>query len=136
MEQQTLKEELTLRVSTVWLNITTWRGMSFGAVHWYGNLEVEAFDGINWDKQLRPIELRRTLTASQARDLTKVQNYNTMFDWNIKYVKGDTTNCFDEEEDVIKFAIKEYKKYYPNATRLVLGSTVYDEPIRTLHEVK
>ena len=116
---------------TVWLVISSWRGKSIGAIHYYGRLKLSTYS-----IETQSIELRRILTSSEARDLTKLQNDNSLFGLKFTWKKGDQTTSFDSEEDVKELAKSTYQKHFPKATRLVLGDPLYCKPERVLEGVE
>lgn len=94
-----------------YLKISTWVGLSPAATHHYGTLR---FNGSF-------TELKRKVTT---KDIEKDKE---------RYLHvGDTTNGFDTEEALIRKAKKEWKKFYPKATHLVLGEGSYIEPHKVL----
>jgi len=126
------KEDAWLRwhtATTVWLELSSWRGVSFGAIHYYGTLQVS-------DDYKGRLELKRTLTISDARELTKLQNDNSLLGLKFRWNKGDQTRSFDTEDDVITLAKKTYQEHFPKAKRLVLGSPLHCEPDKLLNGAK
>ncbi len=116
--------EDAVRAVTVWLKITSWRGISFGAIHYYGELQIDVEYPENGS-----FELRRTLTASQAARMNKMDRELRPGDkYAGRWRAGETTDGFDTREDVIKQARKVWKKMFPRHRRLVLGDSVYDKP--------
>lgn len=84
----------------VYLEISSFEGISIGATHYYGKL-------INNTER---IELAKKITKSNI-DSFKCDYYNI----------GDYTERFLNEEEVIKNAKKNWKKYFPNAIVLIKG---------------
>src|SRR3990167_6329937 len=101
-------------MSAVYLKITSWAGISIGAIHYYGELKAR--------NPYRAIELNRTLTAASARRLTKQHGKD------FQYRAGYETIGFETEQEIIDLAIKTYKTHFPEATVLILGDPVYAEP--------
>jgi hypothetical protein len=110
---------------TVWVVLRSWRGISLGAIHYYGSLNLST----NHDCK---VDLIRVLTVSGARELTKLQNDNSLFGNKFTWRVGDETKCFDNEDDVIAAALSCYRKHFPKAKRLVLGDPIYCEPEKIL----
>ena len=101
-------------MSAIYLRITSWSGISIGAIHYYGELKAR--------NPYRAIELKRTLTAASARRLTKQHGKD------FQYRAGYETIGFETEQEIIDLAIKTYKTHFPEATVLILGDPVYAEP--------
>lgn len=97
-------------VNAVYLEITTWQGISLGATHYYGKLVYGA----------ECIELTHSLTATQAAKLGRLH------DWT--YREGDRSPHFDMKEEIIELALSTYKEHFPDAYLLVLGKPCYAEP--------
>jgi hypothetical protein len=116
------------RKRAVWLDVSSWRGISIGAIHFYGELKTTYHD------DLPHVELKRKLTKSEAKELTKLQNDNSLFQAGFRWEAGDETRCFDTKEDVIKAAIAQYQALFPTKTLLLLGSPVYAEHDAVLHD--
>lgn len=93
------------------LKISSWAGVSLGATHFYGQLTN--VDGI--------YQLRYCLTKRGAEKLN-------IKDHEDAYSAGNATERFETEKQVIKFAIKEYKKIFPKSNVLVKGSASCREP--------
>lgn len=104
-------------MKTVWLSISSWRGICVGAVHWYGELvDTYGDDG-------KRIRLERKLTAAEALALN--EKYSIKRDSCLRYRKGSKTYGFDAREDVIEAAKKCWRKQFPAARRLALGNPTY-----------
>ena len=103
----------------VYLEITSWYGISIGAEHYYGKLSGS--DTV--------VELERTLTSRQAKELNKKDS--------MKYLKeGSKTGRFDTKEEIIEVALFEYKKHFPDAKILILGRSSLAEPQKILDAPK
>ena len=105
--------------TVIYLKITTWRGMSLGAVHYYGKLNSNNYD----DKS---IELRKKMTSHEAAKLNKLHGYGSL------YKAGSSTEGFDTKDEIIELAMREFKNHYPNVRILILGDAVYSEPKKIL----
>ena len=117
-----------LRASTVWLKISSWTGISMGAIHVYGSLRSEERDS--------EIELKRKLTVSQARKLSKQQSENSLFGTEYHWKEGQETRCFDTEEELKAFAKKHWKTHFSGKKRLVVGDPAYcDDKVEVLEEL-
>ena len=101
-------------MSAIYLKITSWAGISIGAIHFYGELRAR--------NPYRVIELKRTLTTASARRLTKQHGKD------FQYRVGYQTIGFETEQEIIDLAIKTYKTHFPDATILIRGDPVYAEP--------
>jgi len=104
----------------VFVEITTWQGISLGATHYYGYLRGYLHEN---DQHIHEIELKHPLTQREATKLNK----NSGFDYII-FEKGDMYPGFDDIKEIVDLAIKTWKEYFPNACVLVLGKAVHAEP--------
>lgn len=109
----------TPKISLAYLEISSYTGISIGATHFYGKLIF-----YNGDKR-EDHELRRELSASEARLLNKIDDFAS-------YRPGQSTERFDSREDVIAQAVTEYKTIFPTATALICGSSSTLDPQRVL----
>lgn len=111
------------------LEISSWRGTSIGAVHYYGTLVCH-------HPEYREVELRRSLTAEDAKILTKLHNNGLLYGVEVyRYKKGDLVNSFDTQEEIIAMAKKVYKHLFPGKNVLLLGKSVYlDDKVIVLDE--
>jgi len=103
------------------LNITTWRGISVGAVHVYGTLSCDD------EKYVR---MTKTLTRKTAAQMNKMDR-----DWGrigLTHRPGEESECFDTEDDVIDVAKDTYKEHYPKADALVQGTPADCDPKEVL----
>jgi len=106
-------------MSAVYLKITSWAGISIGAIHFYGELRAR--------NPYRCVELSNTLTVASAKRLNRHRRDDFRGeDWN--YRAGMKVNGFDTEQEIIDLAIKTYKTHFPEGTVLILGDPVYAEP--------
>lgn len=101
----------------VYLEITTWAGISFGAEHYYGKL-------ISCGKEWKTVEVSRKMTAKEARVLSKKDD----FEWKA----GSELSRFDTKDDVRETAKKIYRKEFPSAIVLLEGNPAYVKPKRVL----
>ncbi len=112
----------------VYLDITSFSGVSIGAEHYYGKLVCSG-------DEYKTIELEKKLTSRQAKELNKKDGYGSVF-------RADSlTGRFDTEQEIISLAIVEYKKHFPEAKILLLGDSasaeakkVLDAPSKELQE--
>jgi len=105
------------------LEITSYRGISAEAIHYYGHLKSHYSSGISWkvDPEQRSslcvwgepkfcksvdIELRRPLKASE------LQYADNEYDRWYGYELGDMTNSFDEIDDIKKLAEEIFMKFF------------------------
>lgn len=105
------------------LIIDSWRGVSIGAIHYYGKLSFSDADG-NYQR----IELRRTLDTDAAFKLTKQKNHSKNPDYWIDFSTGDTTECFDTEKELRDLAIATWKDHCPDAQLLICGQYACGDP--------
>jgi hypothetical protein len=99
----------------VYLEVSSWRGLSIGAQHYYGSLVGHA-------PEYKRVELYRTLTQADADRLTDRRNDG------YKYREGGRTNGFDTPGDVAQFAVKHWREHFPGGKILLKGSAASYEP--------
>ena len=90
------------------LNISSWVGLSIGAVHTYGKL---------YFKDDR-VEIKKKLTQIEA-DILNIKEDTKTFGG---YQEGDMCSRFDNEKEVIDLAIKLIEKEYPQVDLLLSGN--------------
>lgn len=112
------------RKQIVFLEISTFRGSCYGAVHYYGYLTN--------DSSTKRVELNRTLTHVQALELTKLHNNNSSFGRDYVYEEGDEVSSFDSIDDIENYATKVWREHFPDMNMLVVGTPVYVEYERIL----
>lgn len=99
------------------LEITTFRGISFNANHYYGKIKVQ---GVNMECDGEPgrskmvfdnnIPLAHyTYEIELKRPLTKEEIAEDPERWGDYYNEGDLTNCFETIEDVIALAKEVFR---------------------------
>ena len=103
-------------MNIVYLNITTWSGISIGAEHCYGTLIYIA----------EAIELTRKLPVEECIKLNKKDT-----NFGVRYSPGDLTERFNSYDDIRILAIDTFKYHFPDADILVEGGCVAD-PVRIL----
>ena len=95
------------------LYITSWAGLSIGAEHYYAKLKT-----YDYRDEKKEIELKRIITeVKEARYLSKKLGYKGILK------VGDKTDCFTTEDQIIKEARLQYKKYFPETKVIILGDT-------------
>lgn len=94
--------------------ISSYCGVSIGASHVYGEISNES--------SIEHFHLKKILSEKEAKILT-LKHRDIM-----EYQEGDTTECFDTEEDLINTAKSSYKTYFPDSNILLLGKQSYFEP--------
>lgn len=114
-------------IKTVTLEISSWRGISIGAQHYYGKLIFDDAEG-----KYQRVELLRTLDDAGATKLMKQQNDGRNPDYWIEYFAGDRTDCFDTKIELRNLAKKEWKKLCPDAKLLICGSSCCADPQEVL----
>lgn len=96
------------------LRVTTFRGMSIGAEHWYGHLHVQGKSDRNgatrmgfgaWKHPVGDTELKRVLNAEEAADLREKDGDDY---WP---QAGDKTGRFDTRGEVKDAALEAFKLY-------------------------
>lgn len=87
------------------LEVSTWQGISIGAVHWYCKVIVEEND-----TDVERVEIQRPLTAKEAATLNKEeQERGLLFSHN---KAGDLTEGFITEEEAIKAGTDYFASKY------------------------
>ncbi len=86
------------------LDITSWRGISIGAVHWYAELIIDdANEKYGWKR----VKLERPLTSVESKAMNiekKRQGYRSF-----NYQSGDLTEGFNTREEAIAAGIAAFK---------------------------
>lgn len=97
------------------LEISSWAGISIGAIHYYGKLKYddpskeEAKDGRIFGSGLTFIELERELTAVEV----KAENAQLQSNGRPPHFRvGDTTTGFITRDDVRKAALKYFNENF------------------------
>lgn len=99
------------------LEITTFRGVSSNAIHYYGKINIQ---GVNMEYDGEPghskmifdtnIPLAHyTYNLVLKRPLTKEEINKDSQRWGDYYDEGDLTNCFETIEDVIELAKQVFR---------------------------
>lgn len=106
----------------VHLEITSWRGLSLGAIHYYGELIGHKRE------KYTTIKLEQKCTRKAAIEENKKAREMGLPG---RTRPGELTNQFDSKEQLRKFAIKHWKEHFPKAVILIEGnsSTVEPQPI-------
>lgn len=104
------------KLKVVYLEISSWRGISIGASHWYGKLVCNG----------EHIELRRKLSAKDAAEMNRKWSSGNIFR------RGSMCKSFDSEQDIIKLAVTTFKKHFKGASVLVLGHSCTADPQKVL----
>ena len=115
--------EYAKRPQMVYLRLSSWRGMSIGATHWYGEM-------VN-DKYVT-VRMMYPLTTSQALDLTKKHNAGSLVGADYFYEEGDEVSSFDTKAQIIEQAVNTWRELFPEQNILVLGDPVICEIPLTL----
>lgn len=116
-------------LKTVTLKVSTWRGISGGAVHYYGKLEFHSVDfaregsdsrlsscgyGVPDYLESGKFELTRPVTQAEIDANPKM--------WEA-YHDGDKTDRFDKVQEVIDRGTEIFDKWFENGWLLVLEKT-------------
>lgn len=112
-----------MKSKVVYLDISTWRGRSIGATHYYA--ELHPSNRYGWNSTDESVNLYRTLTAKTAREENDKSGRKFMS-------KGDEARGWNSKNAIRKYALKEYKKLYPEAEFLLEGRITSLEPVRCL----
>jgi hypothetical protein len=100
-----------------YLTISTWQGVAFGAVHYYGKLFFDDNEH----------ELKHPLTKEEAQELR--ESRPDLYDRKFLRVKsGELFAGFWTKEEIPAFAIEKYKEIFPDAVGLILGSNMSGDP--------
>lgn len=98
------------------LNITSWKGTSIAAEHYYGKLY----------RGKKSVEITKPLSRRQAK-------YLSAKDGSIRtYKVGDQTERFDSVKEVIKTAKLIWSKHFPDAIVLLRGTPASADPMEAL----
>lgn len=95
------------------LNISSWRGISPEAVHFYGTF---------YYGDERDIKVEKILTQKEADTLNAYERMNSPSYLHMDYQKGDTTERFDNWDEIINVVVKMLEKEYPQVDLLFEGS--------------
>lgn len=99
------------------LDITTFRGVSFNAIHYYGKINIQ---GVNMEVDGKPGHSRMIFDDNLplahyiyclelTRPLTKEEISEAPERWGDYYQEGDLTNCFETIEDVVALAKEVFR---------------------------
>lgn len=107
----------------VFLIVSSFVGMSPGAVHYYGRLE-HLQDGEDFDviHKLTQIEADRLNKKWFSKDMSLFAGYQ----------KGEDSSRFVSSEAVIVAAKEQFKIYFPKAAVLILGTATVCAPFEVL----
>lgn len=95
----------------VFLEITSWVGTSaIGASHYYGRLIAGSYR----DKDRTEVEVTDKLTTWEAKELNKRDREMGFADSSFKYKKGQESNHFWSEEDVVAAAKRMFAERFPD----------------------
>jgi hypothetical protein len=112
------------KAKRVVLEISTWRGISIGAQHYYGKLHW--YDA---DDEYQTHEITRILDKESAFKLTKQKNSGRAEDYQwFDYEAGDESTDFDSRQEIRDIAIATYKEHYPEANMLQEGRWAVCDP--------
>lgn len=109
----------------VFVDIHSWVGVSFNAIHYYGSIVLE-------DKQ--KVKLKREITRDEAIELDKKDQdsmhgypesmlWSNRNHWDNNYEDGEPTltERFNTKQDVVEAALKYCKENHPNIEFLIEG---------------
>lgn len=101
-------------MSALWYaSVSTYRGISFGAVHFYVKLHCQS--------PRRMIEVQHVLTEAEAEILREKDDWPS---WR----SDDTTQRFDTKEEAIEAARIVWAAEAGEGDALILGDSAYAEP--------
>jgi len=117
----------------VFLDVTSWIGISLGAEHHYGRLSFEVrpqkLDNIDKYKE---VELKRRLGAKEVKDLNKKDSSLGLSMYGV----GEKTHRFNSQVAVFVEARKVWRKKFPKAHILIDGQTGIIQPQRIMEVVE
>lgn len=102
-----------------YLKITSWAGMSIGAVHYYGNLHCGDY--------ANDVKMENILTRQDAIAYNKVERSIGRATPYV-YRQGQKTTGFLDRDRIIELAIQTYKQHFPQAIMLILANAARYEP--------
>ena len=99
------------------LEVSTFRGISFNAIHYYGKIKIQ---GVNMEVDGKPGHSRMvfddniplahyTYELVLKRPLTKDEISEDVERWGDYYNEGDLTKCFETIEDVVALAKEVFR---------------------------
>ncbi len=99
------------------LDITTYRGVSFNAIHYYGKIEIQ---GVNMECDGAPGHSRMVFDDNiplahyiyhleLTRPISQKEIDEDPERWGDYYNEGDLTNCFETIEDVVALAKEVFR---------------------------
>lgn len=99
------------------LEVTTFRGISFNAIHYYGKINIQ---GVNMELDGEPGYSRMVFDDNiplahyiyyleLTRPLTKDEIDEDPERWGDYYDEGDLTNCFETIEDIVALAKEVFR---------------------------
>lgn len=102
----------------VYLEITTWIGVSLGAMHFYGELVGYI------DDEYTKVELKRKLTSAAVKELHE-------YGWS-SVRAGDLFHGFDTRDDIRDEALATWQEHFPAALVLLEGRSAIGNPQKVL----
>lgn len=111
---------MTNKYRVCYLDISSFQGLSIGAIHFYGELRCDG----------NRVELIHHLTTEEAIERTKRERADMGSEY--RYKRGDKSRGFTTEEQIIDLACRTWHKHFPDADVLILGDNCVAEPQRVL----
>lgn len=102
----------------VYIETSTWSGISPGAIHIYAELRCNG-ESISLTKKL---SARSAATVNKSREGLLYRPFKA----------GDDVDFFDSYEEIEKIALRQWKKEFPDAEILILGSASACDPQKVL----
>jgi hypothetical protein len=115
-------DSCTNHEENAFLQISSWRGISIGATHFYGKI-------VSGDIKVPSVEIFRCLTSEEAKIINNAHKA-----YKYGYEEGDLYPGFDDRESLIEQAKLIWKESFPNQKRLLLGDSCYCEPMLIIDE--
>lgn len=115
----------------VTLHITSYRGISIGAVHFYGTIRVKDFDIVSEKNGKECWHGSHTYTIEVVRTVTKQMIEDDDERWGT-YVPGCTTEAFDSVDEIKEIAKRIIKARLPwfDMDKLEIDDDYYDVDVR------
>lgn len=111
----------------VCLEISSWRGISIGAMHYYGKIVGYK------DNEYHHATLTRKLSAYVAAEMNRHHRKEFPYEHDpYRYRAGQTTECFDTRQQIISLAKRCWLTHFPKAHVLMLGSFSVANPQQIL----
>ena len=131
-----------MKLTFAHLEISSWRGISIGAVHWYATIK---YDESTETYGLKSIKLQKPMTAKEAAIANKElaeRGYKCLYN-----KAGTLTEGFETEEEAVRFAIKYFNEHFNGVlvkgdygcysawTDIIVWPKKYTAAVRTMNKL-